>query len=507
MEGRKRQQKVYKRKLRRVKKGRIASKKKKKQKKTVKKWQSLKAQQQQKKKPKKPAQKQQQQRRKKQVRFLREAPPPSTPYSGPSDVAEAYRSEIALFNPPEVQTTITKGAWVDIYPMNSDLMAGPIEFNIIPNEDYLDLNDTILTIKVKVFKDHLKTPLGANDDVAFINMPLYSIFSNIDVFFNDVRVDGGDDMYGYHSILKHLMDYSANTLENQFLPTGYAKDQADKMDDKNNTGHVSRKVWNSGSAHLSGKLQSNIFQQPLYLLNGVRVLIRLFRQKPEFALMSYSVDVKPWFEISEARLSVRRINISPYVREMHEQALSHTNALYHYPLKMFHFFSIPKEERSVIKENLFNGMIPKFVTICMVPSSAFNGMYNKNPYNFTHNNVKSIGLYKNNEPTPFAPYEPNFETSQYMREYIGQYIAMGMLGKDVNLSFTNSEYPKGYTFFMFNLNPDLSMTSALPEKANLTLKMQFAKVLPEAVTIIMHVLFDGLIEIDANRIVYKTSIF
>ena len=421
---------------------------------------------------------------------------------------EVFKPELSLFSPPEVQSAVVKGGWVDIYPSNSKLTSGPIEFFIVANEDYLDLNDTLLYITVRVLKDRTGAPVAAADSVALINMPLYSLFSDVEVYLNDTKCDPGDGMYAYNALFSNMLSYSSLTLNNQLISAGYAKDEAGKLDDKDNTGFQKRKSWNNGATFF-GRLLCNVFQQERYMLDGVNVRIRLMRQKPEFAIMAFNADpkIQPVFEIIDARLSVRRVQVADYVRQEHEKALSSMNALYTFPLKVFNTFTIPKDDRGVIKENLFNGNIPKFLMVAMVSGDAFNGLYTKNPFNFVHNNVTKIGLYKNNEPVPFLPYEPDFEGNLFLREYMSIYMGCGMVGKDENLSFTYEDYPKGYTFFVFNLTPDLSLINCKPEKANLTLKMKFAKTLPEPTTIILYGLFDGLVQIDKNRIVYNTTIF
>ena len=427
---------------------------------------------------------------------------------------EVTKPELTIFNPPEIQSGIVKGTWVDIYPMNAKLMSGPIEFNIIANDDYLDLNDTMLYISVRIYKDRVKMELlnaATADDIAFVNIPLYSLFSDLDIYMNDQHVEHGDGMYGYSCLLSNLLSYSKTTLENQLLSTGFVKDEAGKMDDKTNSGLVKRKAWNASQPNVFfGRLLSNVLQQPKYLLNRVNVRIKLSRQKPEFALMSFmdAATIRPVFEIVDAKLSVRRVVVSDEVRAQHERALTKANALYPYPLKVFTTFTIGKDERGVIKENLFNGAVPKMIVVAMVNCDAFNGMYNKNPYNFTHNRVTKVGLYRNNEPTPFVPFEPDFDNNQYLREYIFQYLALGLVGKDDNLCYTHAEYPQGYTFFIFNLTPDMSLMSATSsqERTNLTLKMKFGRTLPEAITVIVYAIFDGVLEIDANRQVFGHSL-
>ena len=59
---------------------------------------------------------------------------------------EAFKPELNLFGPPEVQSSIVKSNTIDVLPTTLNLNSGPLEFEINGNEDYIDLNDTMLYV-------------------------------------------------------------------------------------------------------------------------------------------------------------------------------------------------------------------------------------------------------------------------------------------------------------------------------------------------------------------------
>ena len=62
-------------------------------------------------------------------------------------------SALCIFDAPGVQTDFQRTNMVDYYPLNSVNGVSPIEFHIPGNsEDYLDLNDIRLYLKLKVTK-------------------------------------------------------------------------------------------------------------------------------------------------------------------------------------------------------------------------------------------------------------------------------------------------------------------------------------------------------------------
>ena len=64
---------------------------------------------------------------------------------------ECTKSELALFTIPATKTSITKGQWIEYYPLSNINDTGPIEFNVSgTGEEYLDLAKTQLLVKAKI---------------------------------------------------------------------------------------------------------------------------------------------------------------------------------------------------------------------------------------------------------------------------------------------------------------------------------------------------------------------
>jgi hypothetical protein len=427
---------------------------------------------------------------------------------------EAYRSELSIFDPPEIQSSTEKGHCDTISPaIGSALNVGYIEFEILGGDNYIDLNDTMLFVDASVVNadgSALSTETGKAVDAAFANAPLHTMFSDVLVYFNDTKVSGGDQLYAYKAIATLLLSYSKRTLQQQISSTGFIMDQASKMDEAANTGHVARKAWNAGKLYM-GRLQIDVFQQHRYLISGVSVRIRLQKASSEFAIMCHSASAKPKFQINSACLEVRRVTIAPGVILAHERALNQSNAMYPYSQKVINTFNMTKGLQSYVKENLYYGALPKLLIVAFVASDAYVGTYNKNPFNFQHFNTCLVSLKKNGENIPSSDaFIPEFDRKMYLREYMALFTAFNMMGRDDSITFDYDEYAGGYCFFVFNLTPDQSMTTStaqqLSDNTNVRLDVKFSKALPEDVTLLTMGLFDGIVEIDAERRVYVSEI-
>ena len=83
---------------------------------------------------------------------------------------ECKNSALCIFDKLHTQTDIIKSSVTDYFPITSLSSNGPIEFHIPGNtEDYVDVNDIYLHLKLKVLKADGKA-IEAADKVGLINL-------------------------------------------------------------------------------------------------------------------------------------------------------------------------------------------------------------------------------------------------------------------------------------------------------------------------------------------------
>ena len=70
-----------------------------------------------------------------------------------------------------------------------------------------------------------------------------------------------------------------------------------------------------------GRIHSDICKDPRYLLNGVKIQIKLTKARQAFFLLSNKADSKITFKFAEARLYVKRIRPNPSILASHNEAL------------------------------------------------------------------------------------------------------------------------------------------------------------------------------------------
>ncbi|XP_053112169.1 uncharacterized protein F54H12.2-like [Hemicordylus capensis] len=303
------------------------------------------------------------------------------------------------------------------------------------------------------------------------------------------------------------MNYSENTLATQFSAGLFYKDTAAHQDgrtlDGGNSGFIERAAFmaRSRKVDLLGRLHADLFFQEKLLLNGVDVKIKLTRSKDAFCLMADGANPQYKLQIVSASLFIKKCYLNPVVRLAHAEALLTANAKYPVDRVSMKVFSIPIGSRVSNQENLFLGQLPKTVIIGFVDNDAFSGTFSKNPFNFKHYEINFACLYMDSTPVPMKPYQPDFQTGNCVREYMGLAQATGKHLEDRALLINREEYRKGYTLLAFDLTPDQECGGhySLIKTGNLRAEIRFARPLPTTINMLVYAVFDNLIEINHRR--------
>jgi hypothetical protein len=410
-----------------------------------------------------------------------------------------------------------KGCWVD-YPAENiaDQGCGQIEFNVSGTMyEYIDLNDTMLYIKVKITKDD-GASLAEGAEIAFASMPLSTLFADVQLSLNNQQVEGGNRTYPYRAYIATLLQHGTGAKREQLFAAGFVKDTAGLFNGSANAAHTTRKAWSAQSAskEFCGPLHLDFFQQSRYLIGGIDIRLRFIRSTNQFAVMQLPTNnaaataIK--VVIEKAVLYMRKVRISPSVINGHEAGLLKHNAIY--PIQRCEVIShtVPIGSQCYEKGDLFHGQMPKLVVIGLVSNSAYAGNYTQNPFRFHHFDVTRVSLTREGENAVFKPFEPDFGNAQCIREYMSLFQSMEYYNRDESCDITLADYVGGTTLYAFNLAADLALTGhAQPiREGNLRLDLKFAGNTTVLINIIIWALFDSKIEITRTRNVlldYKTK--
>lgn len=407
---------------------------------------------------------------------------------------ECMKSELDLFRPRHIQTSILKTEEISYKPLNSLENQTVIEFACQGHGDtYLDLSSINLRLKLQVLKNDgsFYKDTDANQP-GIANNILSSLFRQVNVSLNGKSVNSSDGNYSYRAYLESLLNYGTDAQNTHLEVVGWEMDAE----------HRKSLIKNSSVVELYGKLHADMLNQPLLLLNNVDLRISLNLNKPEFYLITDQENANSKVKILEAALYVKHCTINPNVLVAHHKTLDRTNAKYHYKRCEVKSFTVGKST-SINLDNIVIGQLPTSIIFLMVDNDAYNGNKDKDPYNFKHNNLTSYSLYVNGTPTPNETIITDFDTgNQYSRAYTSIFSAMGILHTSQGNLISQKQFKNGSFLIATDLTPDLSgidSSSSLSNQGNIRIEARFNKPLPSTITCLIFMEYDATLEIDKNR--------
>ena len=445
----------------------------------------------------------------------------------------AVNEELALV-PERLQVDLVNRQVIEILPLTSNLKDN-ISFRILNNinKHYIDVNNIFIELTLKLTKSDGTDISKAEVKTGFINNIFHSLFQNVEVKLNQKTVTDSDQNYHYLAYLTKLMSYSPEFFETQGALFGWVMDESGSMDantlvatttkstatiraasvtdsaydtvvvksldDPGNT-LTRRTNWffdnldSSDNYHdlvLFDKLMVTPFTQEKLLPYGIKLFLTLERAKPAFYLMASSANTA-----TAAKIEIKDIKLHvPYVKLSDPTFLSLETG------KANKSRRIPIVRSRVIRHPIASGVIhpviqhlftarslPQKILVGFVTNKAESGHIEKNPFNFNHNNVAQIQIFKNGQAYPRFPFRPDFGKKMYVKEFASLFDVANVRNVNVGFPINYDEYPKGFAFYGFDLTGDQTKdedTSHLREYGDITFDVVFKTAPAEAITMVV----------------------
>ena len=159
----------------------------------------------------------------------------------------------------------------------------------------------------------------------------------------------------------------------------------------------------------------------------------------------------------------------------HETVLQDQNALYPMKRVSMKHISIPAGQTHAPLDNIIMGQLPNLIMLAMVSDASMAGGYQQNPFNFQHFGLNHLALYVNGDMVPRRPLQPDFPSGQYLRCYNAMLEALAIQFTNQSIPISRNEYGNGYTFFIFDITPDKSATTARtsPRTGSIRVEIKF----------------------------------
>ena len=374
----------------------------------------------------------------------------------------AAKPELDLFSTPPTMAAVEESWSTEYQPTTSLDNASPIKFSVSGDSNhYIDLHSSYIYLGVKITKGD-GSNLDAGTDVGPINLLAHSLFQQIDVWLNDALITSSSNLYHYRALFETLLSYSDESKKSQLSMSLYEKDTPDHMDDitDNNIGLVKRRgfIAESKLVPLICKPHSDIFFQKRFLLNGVDLKIKLVRNSDKLIIMGAENSTYK-LKITQASFFVRKVKVNNGIQLQHIEMLDKKMIPASYPIRKVDMktFNIATGSFSSQQE-IFQGILPKRIVIGLVKSAAFEGAYNKNPYNFSHENLSYSSLLIDGKMVPQKPLVSDFHTGDTLRNYFMLLESTGHVFNNTGIDINRNDFNSGYTLLAFDLTPDLDET-------------------------------------------------
>lgn len=375
---------------------------------------------------------------------------------------------------------------------------------------YTDMSRITLKVKARLVNEDDGKPANAKEFV--VNNLLSSVFSQVECYLNQKLVTDANYHYPLKSYLELLIGTSADEKANSLQSQLFFLDKAGKMDSTDilqNTALLSRHnhLKDGNTIEMAGRLHIDCFKTDKFLLNGVNIRLKFFKQKTSFYIMTSLAKSKAKLDITHMELVVPKIRVNPNVIISHAELLKKQPVIYSFNRHSMISFTVPIQHRTISIESLFSDQIPARVLVAMIKNKAFAGDVTANPYNFHHFGLNSCGLVLNGQEVPGNHLQVDF--SDPGNTNAGSYRALtDLISKNYGLQDTGGisqeMFNNGYCILSFDIAQCSRYGLCETKTGNLRLWLEFSAALTEPVTLLIYGTFPAKLSINhAKNVTYQ----
>ncbi|KAL3092139.1 hypothetical protein niasHT_021274 [Heterodera trifolii] len=183
----------------------------------------------------------------------------------------------------------------ELLPSNP-LTDTPYHFKLHSSQNYIDLSKCYLLTEFRIRKENNNgqlVDLTVDDaDIAPIQMIGQTFIRNIKMSINGREIFNANSLMAYKTYFSHELSYSTTAKDSHLNAAGYYRDMGDALEIGN--GFIARRNLFAGSnvAQFIAKIDTDLFNQPLYLINFCELDIEILPNDNAFVLLCLNVGHK-----------------------------------------------------------------------------------------------------------------------------------------------------------------------------------------------------------------------
>ena len=416
-----------------------------------------------------------------------------------------------LFKPLVLENDVVDSREMVFRPINS---GDPLEYNLPPHStDYIQLQSARHELELKIVNED-GTDISTSVDVAPIPLIGNSIFRQIDVEIDGKLVSSlSKNNPGYTDKIQHDLSYQHATHAEASFYIQDEKLKADKLNSTDNKGFKTRQLLSdqSKSFHVVCFPAIDLFTTERFFPKNHSISLKFHRAKDEFSLCKAStVSGNFKIVIVSARLYITYLKLKDDVTSKHDQKMKSGSPGYlGFKRSVLRTIPFPKHQTHFYIPNAFSGSLPKHIIIALVPTAAYNGDYNQNPYLFKNHDLKYLDLKVNGVSTPATPYKPNFSTGKYMREYRALFDNLGIKLTNAGLSnMSGAVFANEKCYFPYDFSKDKTNAFYLrkAETGAIDVSMEFASENQTELTVLMFATYDSVLIVKDDELEFMANV-
>ena len=425
-----------------------------------------------------------------------------------NDQIEMNSSRFDYFTPIIPENILQSSTTLEINPSTNE---SPYEFQIPRDpEQFTDLTLTRLSGVITCRKLNANSrevePWGANEAISVCNLFPHSIFKQVDVLVENTQInDVSTATYPYKAFIECVLSYNNDAKKTHLKGAGWEKDTTgqENVSGDANQGWVARRAAVIGQDfHFNMKLHCDFLHSMKYLPPGLSLTLRLIRNDANFSLMGDAFNALVRIDISKLRLQYTRVRAEPSFTKTVVSNMTKQTALFPLTQSKIRTFLVNAGTDRINYPNIYTDVLPKTVIIGFLDRRAINGDMRFNPFRFNHHNINLLNLMINNVPVhPTRPFQPNYLTGDFLREYINLFEETGMKQGNNIVDISMEDFKNSCNWYAYDLTPDKCNQehAHAARHGNISIELGFREAPTENLYMLIYTTHRQTIEIDSNK--------
>ena len=412
-----------------------------------------------------------------------------------------------LHAPLAQDTSLLSGSDVFYSSVTSVTNTGPIEFIIPRDEECSIILDQTRLIGHFVVKTDNGENVSTLDRVFLVNNFATNLFNQVEIYINGTQVCdlSTANSYPYRNFIQTELSYDTEVKECQLRAEGYFNEEPEDIsvhDPTSNERLIKRRdlCVNGKKVYFCSRLGADIMYTDKYLPPNVDIKIKLVRNHSKFGLL-HNEDGKSFnIILKDLKLKMRKVLPIEKLRNEYKLKLSQEPCYIPFKSTRFKLFIIPPGVTSITLTNVASGLLPKQVIFAMIHNEAMGHTHHRkyNPFNFQHFDLNRYNLIKNGQCVFPKPFQPDFDTDNYMDLYRHMYDSTGFGISNHSCGITKEAFKNGRCFLTADLTPDQCNGYHLhpDESGKLDLELGFKTSKTHSIYLLAYSIFNSGIKIE-----------